>query len=809
MQNSIRSDDDLPNPDPTVPGHRTFATLVAVFALIAIAAAGYLLRSFLLKTYGVDAFDSACSINETFNCDKINTSVWGKLGGIPITIFAIPTYAAFVVLAWFGRGSGPTARAALQLVRVGAGLGLAYGLFLLYVMVAIEQTYCLFCLTMDAMALLMVLAAGYGLRRMGPGASSPGKPIGVAAVVGLLVLGAAYGYHDSTKTSLLAEASAAADKAAADAEAAREKLDAAPAGAAASAAGESASAAAAGTPAAPVGQARKISDSLYEVPVHPDDPSIGPADAKVTVVEYADFQCGYCKKLFYSLQNTKRRYKDRVRFVFKHFPMNTLCNPHIQNNRHKYACNAALASECARRQGKFWEMHDVLFKNQHKLESDDLRYYAQSVGLDMEQYATCMRAPEPRNNLKRTIDEGGEGLGLKATPRTFINGLMLSGALPEEILARFIDKELQKAGTTAPAAAAPAADAVAPATTDAPKEGMAQVKTATGSFWIDRYEASIDKDGRALSLAGVVPANATWYEAQTACSKAGKRLCTSAEWVTACAGKDAIDNDGNGNYADDYVEGNQFPYADYHEQGFCYVDGDRRDGRPRETGSSPKCVTPSGVFDLAGNVEEWIEATEAAAQLVGGDYRAGDKASCVRGHRSFGPGHRSHGIGFRCCADAEVANKGSAPVPHAVPDSVVGQPVPHFDALQEDGRPLTPNDLKGKVTFLTFFASWCGPCRRELPELGAMVEALGAKGFQVVAVGVDTDAADSRAFVAGLGKLPVTVIYDPNAKALGRFDVTNMPTGYLIDRKGIIRHKQVGFGDKTRAELESAILPLL
>jgi peroxiredoxin len=339
--------------------------------------------------------------------------------------------------------------------------------------------------------------------------------------------------------------------------------------------------------------------------------------------------------------------------------------------------------------------------------------------------------------------------------------------------------------------------------------GMVRVATAKGAFFIDRYEAAVDDKGLALSAPGVIPANASWYEAKEACEKAGKRMCTSFEWVSACAGKDAVDNDSNGNFADDYVEGNQFPYADYNEPGYCHVDGDRREGRPQETGKSPRCVTPSGIYDLAGNVEEWIENDEGTAQLAGGDFRVGDKGSCVRAHRSFGAGHRSHGIGFRCCADRDVANSGSPAVLSVVPDSIVGEKAPKFSLKGADGGAVSEAILKGKVTFLTFFASWCGPCQRELPELAAMQVELAAKGVQIIAVGVDTDEADSRTFVAGLGPLPLTFVYDPNSRALGRFDVANMPTGYLIDRGGVIRHKQIGFGEKTRAELEAAIADLL
>ncbi len=809
------------------PPQRMFMLGVWIALLVAVGAAGYLLRSFMLKTYGVDAFDSACNINDTFNCDKINTSVWGKIFGLPVTTFALPTYAAWAALAWLGSSADDRARISLRLLQVSSALALAYGAFLLFIMVSVEQTFCLFCLTMDAAAATVLVLSTLSLRALGPAQgqlSWPG-PLATAVVVGLASFGMTYTWHNDSKAKLMAEQMARAEKQAEQAKFDRAKLAAEQAKAAKAApkGGDPAAASAgAGTAAASGPQvAKKISDALYVVPVHPDDAVMGPADAKVTVVEYADFQCGYCKKLFYALQTVKARYKGRVRFVFKHFPMSTLCNPHLKNNKHRYACNAALAAECARRQGRFWSMHDLLFKNQHKLKGPDLRWYAKQVGLDMDKYTACMRAPEPRQNLKRTIDEGGEALGLRATPRTFINGLLLSGSLPPEVLSRFIDEAFKSAGAAELAAQAAGAKPLAakgvPTAPNAPAKpsGMVEVKSAKGSFWIDAYEASVDKEGRALSLAGTEPANASWYAAKTACEKAGKRMCTSFEWVTACQGKDAVDDDSNGNFADDYIEGNQFPYADYFEPDNCHVNGDRRSGTPVKTGANAKCRTPAGVFDLAGNVEEWIEQTEARAQLAGGDFRVKEKGSCLRAHRSFGPGHRSRGIGFRCCADKEVANASDAPVAAAAPGSIVGQKVGDFAAQRAmagnapgaAGKAFTHKDLLGKVTFVTFFASWCSPCRRELPELSALAERYGKKGFQVLAVGVDTEAHASEQFIGAHGRQTEGLVFsiDPNAKVLGRFDVTNMPTGYLVDRKGVVVHKQIGYGTKTAAELGTKI----
>lgn len=781
-----------------------FVGVIWLALAIASGAAVYLLHAFMQKTYGVDAFESVCNFGASFDCDRINTSVYGKLLGFPITIFAVPTYVALAALAWLGAAGGDKGRSALRLVQLGAVGAVAYGLFLLYVMMAVEETFCVFCLTMDAASVVVLVASTLALKRLGPIEDKPqlNRSALIAVIVGGALLGLGTVWHDDTRDKLVAEQIA---KAQADIEKSKAQVAAKAAEAPADKGAVSTASTAANSGGSDDFKAEKLADNLYKIPVHADDPTFGPADAKVTVIEYADFQCTYCKKLFYHLNTLKERYPGKVRFVFKHFPMNTLCNKTIKNNRHRWACNAALTSECARRQGKFWPIHDLMFKNQHRLEKKDRDFYAHSVGLDLATYGDCMRnAGPPRANLQRTINEAAS-IGITATPRTFVNGQMLSGAVSAEVIDHFIKQELEKIGDKAPDGPVTKPPMPFQRPPDAP---MVAIKKTSGTFYIDVFEASVDDAGRALSLRGVQPANLNWYDAKSACEKAGKRLCTSEEWVSACSGEPAVDNDADGNFANDYVEGNQFPYADYYEEGFCHANADSRTGRPRATGGAPQCRTKAGVYDLAGNVAEWVEATDDKAFLIGGDYRAEERSNCVRSDNSFGPGHRNHSIGFRCCADKMVSNASAKATDAAAPESVVGKKVPELSGTLKDGGKWTTAALHGKVTFLTFFASWCTPCRRELPELAGLLEKYEKMGLAVVAVGVDTDAEKARLFANEVGvKFPVIV--DPDAKLLGKFDVQNMPTGYLVDREGVIRHKQVGFGTKTIEDLQPKLKELL
>lgn len=129
-------------------------------------------------------------------------------------------------------------------------------------------------------------------------------------------------------------------------------------------------------------------------------------------------------------------------------------------------------------------------------------------------------------------------------------------------------------------------------------------------------------------------------------------------------------------------------------------------------------------------------------------------------------------------------------------------------ATLEEGRPFTMASLKGSVVYVDFWASWCVPCRLSMPALEALYRRNKARGFAVVGINKDATLADARRFLA---KVPVTfaLARDPADDAARGFDVKAMPSGYLVDRKGVVRHVHRGFTAETGAELEREIDSLL
>jgi len=144
----------------------------------------------------------------------------------------------------------------------------------------------------------------------------------------------------------------------------------------------------------------------------------GPADARV-IVEYGDYECPYSRRAYRSIQLVEKKLPGDVRFAFRHFPLTRI---------HPHALAASLAAEAAALQGRFWEMHDVLFHGQKTLDDDDLRRYAAKLGLDLKRFDSD-RADEPAlERIARDV-ESGEATGeVRGTPTLFIEGVVYPGS---------------------------------------------------------------------------------------------------------------------------------------------------------------------------------------------------------------------------------------------------------------------------------------------------------------------------------------------------------------------------------------------
>ncbi len=162
-------------------------------------------------------------------------------------------------------------------------------------------------------------------------------------------------------------------------------------------------------------------------------PTWGNAKAPVTIVEFSDFQCPFCSRAIPTVDRIKKEYgPDKVRIVFMDMPLPA----------HPRANPAALAGHCANEQGKFWELHDVLFKNQTKLEDSDLKDHAKAIGLDMAKFDDCFSKKKYQDAIEKSKKEA-EKAGIQATPSFLINGTLMQGAQPFEKFKEKIDSAIK------------------------------------------------------------------------------------------------------------------------------------------------------------------------------------------------------------------------------------------------------------------------------------------------------------------------------------------------------------------------------
>ncbi|MCJ7701577.1 MAG: DsbA family protein [Anaerolineales bacterium] len=164
-----------------------------------------------------------------------------------------------------------------------------------------------------------------------------------------------------------------------------------------------------------------------------DDPVFGPEDAPITIIEFSDFECPYCRKWHLEVwPRLLEAYPDQIRLVYRDFPL---------TNIHANATPAASAANCAGEQGEYWAFNDLLFSMRLDLNKTSYHDYADELGLDVEAFDQCLESG--RHNAEVMADlEYAANLGISSTPTFFVNGIPVVGAQPFEVFSQLISKEL-------------------------------------------------------------------------------------------------------------------------------------------------------------------------------------------------------------------------------------------------------------------------------------------------------------------------------------------------------------------------------
>ncbi|MBI3543712.1 MAG: DsbA family protein [Deltaproteobacteria bacterium] len=163
------------------------------------------------------------------------------------------------------------------------------------------------------------------------------------------------------------------------------------------------------------------------------DHAQGPERAEVTLVEYGDFECIYCETAFTVVKRLQKEFSGQLKFVFRHFPLRQL---------HPDAQLAAEAAEAAGAQSRFWEMHDALFRNQNRLDSESLSIYASELGLDVARFDAALASHVYAERVHQHF-RGGLREGVSGTPTFFVNGVKHEGDWSYEVLANAIRRAIK------------------------------------------------------------------------------------------------------------------------------------------------------------------------------------------------------------------------------------------------------------------------------------------------------------------------------------------------------------------------------
>ena len=346
-------------------------------------------------------YTSFCNVNETVNCDRVLTSPFAKLLGIPVANLALLAYVAItlaLVSAW--RGDDRQRSRSLRFV-LAAVIGAAvFSAYMAAVSFFVLETVCLMCSGLYVVAAVLIVLCAMAGSRLAEATAGEHRPVTIPVVAAACMasLGAVAAISASTWPD---DGSAGALS---------------------------------------IEQIRTQRPEFHEwytglpvttVPAGADRGNrTGPADAPVTIVEFFDFECGHCKRNHDRLEQLLAARPGEVRVVYRHFPLDPTCNDAIPDPIHQRACRAAEAAECAGRQGRFAEMAGAMFARQRQLFESNLPRIAERLGLDMDAFEACMQGNE---TLGDVVDDcrAGARLRLESTPTMFVNGRRIEGTIDE------------------------------------------------------------------------------------------------------------------------------------------------------------------------------------------------------------------------------------------------------------------------------------------------------------------------------------------------------------------------------------------
>lgn len=365
--------------------------------------------------------ESFCAISETVNCDIVNASSYSEFMGVPIAWWGLTFYILIIGMSLFAALSKGDARATASIAWLMSIGSILYSAYLAYVSFYILEVVCIECIGMYIVNAMLFIFLFASLKM--PIASMPVIVVGYARALLRRPHHLGFSPKVFSHAALVAFVFLVSWVIIANVEAKDQpgsKLN--------------------------IDEMVKYfyMQSLYSVDVDPEWQAWGNPDAKVTMIEFSEFQCPFCKLAAFSLKPYFQEFKKDMRFYFVNYPLDMQCNDQITHPMHPLACFAAKAGICAGKKGDFWTFHDDIFRNQQKISKDMMLGLAAKRGWDKDEFMACIDSPEVAESLKKQLDIANK-IYVNSTPTIILNGRKVKFWRDRDFLREIVRQEIRLA----------------------------------------------------------------------------------------------------------------------------------------------------------------------------------------------------------------------------------------------------------------------------------------------------------------------------------------------------------------------------
>lgn len=393
----------------------------AVFAMLGAAVAAVSTQQhFRLQREGFEN-GSYCAISDKINCDIVNASSYSEFLTIPIAWWGFAFYLCIAGMSAFAAFTRKDARATVVAAWGMSVGGIIYSAWLAYIAFFVLEVICVECLAMYAVNIALVILLFFALRLPLGGIvrfffdyakAVFGRPSNLgfkprvfkhAVSVGCVFLAA----------FLLMKGVQAKDRGEATEAPAKEKVEA------------------------------FFMQSLHSVEPEKGWAVWGNPDAEVTIVEFSEYQCPFCRISAFNVKPHLQEFKKDVRYFFVNYPLDNACNDQMDRPMHPFACMAAKAAVCAQKRGDFWSFHDDLFRNQRGMDAETILGLAEKRGWDRGEFEACIDDPETDARVKAELAAGRKAF-VTGTPTFYLNGRKLKYWRDPEFLQAVVKEEIKR-----------------------------------------------------------------------------------------------------------------------------------------------------------------------------------------------------------------------------------------------------------------------------------------------------------------------------------------------------------------------------